>query len=596
VAGTACDRHGRTEVGADGSGLFFCNGGLWQQTALTGRQWNFIYGITATQAVGQDCRDGAVVSRDQTGRFVVCRNGSWSPQFVDIVSEGLVFPDTVVWRPRELAVSDTVTVKGIDIPVNASVTGVAGNPEISVDGGAWAASGMVTAGSQLRVRMEGGAIDEVRQALVNVGGVLSLWTVTVRDGVPDAFVIPDSLALPGQLIRSLPATITGVSAPVGIALSGVIGAQVSVNGGAWADTGQVSNGQVVAFRLPASADGSERVLKIVVGDGTPVQWTVRSGCQNGRATFASIASVQVLRAPFGCVSGHAGLWGAGGGWGGSAAGYVGGSGMGGWYVGGTLTFGVDGLIGVIVGKGGESGYSFSSVPPPATFGGGGRGGRGMVGHNQYGSTVYLYGGAGGGRSEVTVNGVVAATAGGGGGGTSGYAVNPDITMGDHNTVIADWGGAAGASASGFGGSGQANGVDGSDGSSGGGGGGGGADGGTVGRGGQAFAGGLTAPVITAPSGTLPGNVSDPLRGQAGLAGADGVMVLQWPRAGVSVRLPTEIVATDSGRVWGDGTYGASCEDYRYPGSGRAYLGAVGSGTYTIAPPGEAPRDVFCNMP
>lgn len=48
------------------------------------------------------------------------------------------------------------------------------------------------------------------------------------------------------------------------------------------------------------------------------------------------------------------------------------------------------------------------------------------------------------------------------------------------------------------------------------------------------------------------------------------------------------------RTWSDGTYAASCKDYRNPGGNYRYQGATGDGVYRIQP-GSGPLDVYCDQ-
>jgi phage terminase large subunit-like protein len=59
-----------------------------------------------------------------------------------------------------------------------------------------------------------------------------------------------------------------------------------------------------------------------------------------------------------------------------------------------------------------------------------------------------------------------------------------------------------------------------------------------------------------------------------------------------------IATADAGRRWSDGTYAASCKDYRTSGGNYQYAGATGDGVYTIDTDGagsQAPLNVYCDM-
>jgi cysteine-rich repeat protein len=57
-----------------------------------------------------------------------------------------------------------------------------------------------------------------------------------------------------------------------------------------------------------------------------------------------------------------------------------------------------------------------------------------------------------------------------------------------------------------------------------------------------------------------------------------------------------VVALSGGvRRWSDGSVAASCEAYRRPGAGSAYLGDTGNGAYAIQPEGQGTITVACDM-
>lgn len=56
-----------------------------------------------------------------------------------------------------------------------------------------------------------------------------------------------------------------------------------------------------------------------------------------------------------------------------------------------------------------------------------------------------------------------------------------------------------------------------------------------------------------------------------------------------------IVTNDASRNWADGTYAVSCNAYKNPVAGKKYLGATGSGSYTIQPVGSSPYTAYCDQ-
>jgi hypothetical protein len=59
--------------------------------------------------------------------------------------------------------------------------------------------------------------------------------------------------------------------------------------------------------------------------------------------------------------------------------------------------------------------------------------------------------------------------------------------------------------------------------------------------------------------------------------------------------PIQLVLNAAGyRGWSDGTFSASCNEYRHPADSRHYEGDTGSGIYRVQPSGAA-VDVYCDM-
>lgn len=71
---------------------------------------------------------------------------------------------------------------------------------------------------------------------------------------------------------------------------------------------------------------------------------------------------------------------------------------------------------------------------------------------------------------------------------------------------------------------------------------------------------------------------------------------QWRLLVAVPATAAQIEVAGTGRRWTDGTYAASCNDYRNPPAGYSYAGATGTGTYTIKQNGStSPTDVHCDM-
>ncbi|TNF26733.1 MAG: hypothetical protein EP329_20810 [Deltaproteobacteria bacterium] len=86
----------------------------------------------------------------------------------------------------------------------------------------------------------------------------------------------------------------------------------------------------------------------------------------------------------------------------------------------------------------------------------------------------------------------------------------------------------------------------------------------------------------------------------GLSGGPATHIAElWVRSAGTPPAPTGGIlvgartTADPGR-WSDGTFAASCRDYRYPPAGYAYYGSTGDGFYTINP-GSGALTVKCDM-
>ncbi len=74
----------------------------------------------------------------------------------------------------------TVTVSGINTSTSVSVSGQ-GTPQISINGGAWTTSGIITNGQTLAVRLTSAAANNTAYAAtIDVGGVTDGWSVTTE--------------------------------------------------------------------------------------------------------------------------------------------------------------------------------------------------------------------------------------------------------------------------------------------------------------------------------------------------------------------------------------------------------------------------------
>ncbi len=315
--------------------------------------------------------------------------------------------------------SNAVTLSGISGAVLASITGP-GSPELSVNGGSWAATATVQAGDTLTVRATSStSVSTTTSELISVGGYATSWSITTTTN-PSAFGFTDvTNAALSTVVTSSPVTPTGYTGTVPVSVSGDGGPQISVNGGAWGTSGTMAPGQTLTVRLTSAATVSTSSKATVVAGSYSTTWTVTTTpCAGGTVSYSSPGSTSVT-IPTGCTHATATLAGAGGGGGGHGSddSGTGGSGGSGGYVAGTFTTTPGSTLFVWVGGGG-----IAATPCGGGAGTNGGGGPGAAPHcGDDGS-----GGGGGGYSAISTSssassGTVMVAAGGGGGGGTGDA-------------------------------------------------------------------------------------------------------------------------------------------------------------------------------
>ena len=142
--------------------------------------------------------------------------------------------------------------------------------------------GAIGNGEYLQVRVTSSAsYSTAYNLVVNVGGVSDTWTVTTgaNDITPDAFSFADATDQPrNSLVTPTPqtVTITGITSSVTASVSGQGSPQISINGGAWTTSGNITNGQSLAVRLTSAGTfNTLYTATITVGTATD-SWTVRT--------------------------------------------------------------------------------------------------------------------------------------------------------------------------------------------------------------------------------------------------------------------------------------------------------------------------------
>ena len=202
---------------------------------------------------------------------------SWSVTTIsDTAPDAFTFTDQTGVAVSTLVTSNLIAISGINFAAPVSVSG-AGSPQISINGGAWVASGTITNGQTLQVRLTSNATGGVaNSATVNVGGVTDSWSVTtVSDTAPNAFTFTDQTGVAvSTLITSNTITISGINAGTAVSVSGTGSPQISINGGAWATSGTITNGQTLQVRLTSNATGGVANSATIDIGGVTDSWSV----------------------------------------------------------------------------------------------------------------------------------------------------------------------------------------------------------------------------------------------------------------------------------------------------------------------------------
>lgn len=117
---------------------------------------------------------------------------------------------------------------------------------------------------------------------------------TACDTAPNAFTFADVTgANPSTLTTASAITISGINTSTPVSVSGT-GATISINGGAWVTSGNITNGQTLAVRLTSSASFSTAMSATVNVGGVTDSWSVTtraaSNCTVGSGTTWTVSS------------------------------------------------------------------------------------------------------------------------------------------------------------------------------------------------------------------------------------------------------------------------------------------------------------------
>lgn len=183
-----------------------------------------------------------------------------------------------------LTTASAVTISGIPAgcPGEVSVSGQ-GSPQISVAGGVWGTSGTISNGQTLTVRLTSSAsFATMRTATVSIGSTDSAWSVTTlaADTTPDTYTFTDVTGAELSTLTTATAiTISGINSSTPVSVTGT-GAQISINGGAWGTSGNITNGQTLAVRLTSSSAHSTALSATVTVGSATETWLVTTRALN----------------------------------------------------------------------------------------------------------------------------------------------------------------------------------------------------------------------------------------------------------------------------------------------------------------------------
>ena len=241
-------------------GEYRINGGVWRSVAGS---------VSAGQTVQIRIQAPAAGAPDRTATLTI---GSVSSSFivrsiVDATPDAFNLGAPVSVAPGAWALSGTVTVTGIDVPVPISITG----GEYRINGGAWqSAAANISVGQTVQVRaLAPGVGGASTTATLSIGGVTGTFQATATATGPVTTPNPFNLggpvyAQPTTWKSSSIVTISGITVAVPVSIAG---GQYRINGGAWqSGTSSIAAGQTIQIRVQSGFDTSDiRAGTLTVG-------------------------------------------------------------------------------------------------------------------------------------------------------------------------------------------------------------------------------------------------------------------------------------------------------------------------------------------
>ena len=167
---------------------------------------------------------------------------------------------------EEEVVSEAVTVSGVEVPVQVSAEVADASPQVSVNGGPWAASVQAASGDTVRVRANAslrmGTDIRVR---VSIGTLSTDWLLGTR---PSAFPFGDVANIePATVVTSGAVTISYLNGPASVTVGGDDTAVLVLNGAEAGRTASIQNGDRLSLRVRSASEFSGRKLLTLVASG-----------------------------------------------------------------------------------------------------------------------------------------------------------------------------------------------------------------------------------------------------------------------------------------------------------------------------------------
>ena len=213
--------------------------------------------------------------------------GTWHPEIMASDAYGTlpatVSSTIVVHSALQASINDITAVSGQPFELAPTVQGGVGTVSWELDASSTAlpsgvnvdeADGRVH-GTILGATTIGGLVLAAHDDADNAVARTAAFSIIVQqDDVPDHFSIPSiSEAVPGEMVTSAVITPTGFDGSVTVSATG---AQVSVAGGSYAASAEVTSGQSFRLQVTAPAYGETISPSVRVGSGDAVTWSVSS--------------------------------------------------------------------------------------------------------------------------------------------------------------------------------------------------------------------------------------------------------------------------------------------------------------------------------